>query len=115
MIRDALKEWAVICRLLAQGRQSILLRKGGIAETSGVFRLEHEQFWLYPTYVHQQRDGIRPEFLPQLQESQEDQPPAGVVQLTHFAIAPRAFLAADLDTLLSLQDLHGWSEETVRS
>jgi hypothetical protein len=111
----ALKEWAVICRLLADGRQSILLRKGGIGENGGHFCLEHDRFWLYPTYVHQQTLGIRPEFVPLLKSTQDSRPPLGIVRLTHFATAPRAFQASRLETLLCLQDLHGWSEETVRS
>jgi len=32
MLAQAFKEWAVICRALAVGKQSLLLRKGGIAE-----------------------------------------------------------------------------------
>jgi hypothetical protein len=115
MLGHALKEWTVICRSLAEGRQAILLRKGGIAETNGAFRVEHNQFWLYPTYVHQQRDGIRAELLPLLEKTQVEQPPVGIVRLTHFAAAPRAYLANDLELLLHLQDLHGWSEATVRS
>ena len=47
-----------ICKALAEGRQAIVLRKGGIAEKSGEFQVEHTRFWLYPTYVHQQRDGV---------------------------------------------------------
>ena len=57
----AFKEWAVICRALAEGKQALILRKGGIAETGGEFAVEHTRFWLFPTYTHQQRDGIRPE------------------------------------------------------
>jgi hypothetical protein len=115
LLHPALKEWAVICRLLADGRQAVLLRKGGIAEMAGAFQLEHDTFWLYPTYVHQQQDGIRPDLLPLLKEVQKEQPPVGIVRLTHFASAPRAYLAESLNELLSLQDLHGWSETTVRS
>jgi len=115
VLRHALKEWAVICRLIAEGRQAILLRKGGIAETAGEFQLEHDTFWLYPTYVHQQQEGIGPNLHPLLQEVQKNQPPAGIVRFTHFATAPRAYLADSLDSLLSLQDLHGWSEKTVRA
>ncbi len=37
----AMKEWAAVCLALAEGRQSLLLRKGGIAEGSGGFRMEH--------------------------------------------------------------------------
>jgi len=115
MLRHALKEWAVICRLLADGRQAILLRKGGIAETGGVFQLEHDTFWLYPTYVHQQQDGICRDLQPLLQEVEKEQPPSGIIRFTHFAQAPRAFLAERLETLVDLQDLHGWSGETVHA
>ncbi len=54
-LRHAFKEWAVICRALAEGRQAVVLRKGGVAEKTGEFQIEHTRFWLFPTYVHQQR------------------------------------------------------------
>ncbi len=60
-LQAAFKEWAFICSALAEGKQAIILRKGGIAETSGKFSVEHTRFWLYPTYVHQQHKGIRAE------------------------------------------------------
>ena len=41
MLPIAFKEWAVICEALALGRQALILRKGGIAETGGAFRPEH--------------------------------------------------------------------------
>lgn len=49
----ALKEWATVCRALETGRQIILLRKGGIYESGGEFEVEHRQFLLFPTYLHQ--------------------------------------------------------------
>ena len=52
-LRTALKEWAVVCRALESGRQMLLLRKGGIYESAGEFELEHRQFLLFPTYLHQ--------------------------------------------------------------
>lgn len=54
-----LKEWSGICRALAEGRQTILLRKGGIDEGPGGFTPEHSAFWLYPTHVHQAQQGLR--------------------------------------------------------
>jgi hypothetical protein len=101
--------------LLADGRQAVLLRKGGIAETAGVFQLEHADFWLYATYLHQQHDGMRPDLRPLLEEVRKQQTPAGIIRFTHFASAPRAYLAENLESLLGLQDLHGWSEPMVRS
>jgi hypothetical protein len=57
----ALKEWATVCRALATGRQILLLRKGGISESIGGFELEHNQFLLFPTYLHQNLESLKPE------------------------------------------------------
>jgi hypothetical protein len=57
----ALKEWASVCRALATGRQLVLLRKGGISESIGGFELEHSQFLLFPTYLHQNLESLKPE------------------------------------------------------
>ena len=58
--RIALKEWGVVCRALATGVQAVLLRKGGISEPGGVFRCEHDEFWLYPTRFHQGAESLTP-------------------------------------------------------
>jgi hypothetical protein len=60
----ALKEWAVACRALETGRQIMLLRKGGIHESSAGFELEHMQFLLFPTYLHQNLQMLKPEAHP---------------------------------------------------
>jgi hypothetical protein len=57
----ALKEWATVCRALETGRQMVLLRKGGIYESGGEFELEHPQFLLFPTYLHQNLRMLKPE------------------------------------------------------
>lgn len=114
-LRFAFKEWAVICRALAEGRQALILRKGGIAEAGGEFRVEHDRFWLYPTYVHQQNAGIVPEAIPLLERAEADRPPEGVVRLSHFVEVPCVYYVRDLETILSLAGLHCWSEETVRA
>ena len=49
----AFKEWSVTVRALAEGEQLVTLRKGGIREDNKHFELEHEQFFLYPTFDHQ--------------------------------------------------------------
>ena len=41
--RSALKEWAVVARALGSGRQTLLLRKGGIHERRGEFEVELDQ------------------------------------------------------------------------
>lgn len=57
----ALKEWATVCRALETGRQMILLRKGGISESIGGFEVENPQFLLFPTYLHQNLNMLKPE------------------------------------------------------
>ena len=53
MATTALKEWAVAIEALRDGRQILLVRKGGIREETRHFRIQAEQFLLFPTYEHQ--------------------------------------------------------------
>ena len=110
----AFKEWAVICRALAEGKQALILRKGGIAETAGEFAVEHTRFWLFPTFVHQQRAGIRPEAATLLEKAEAAKPPAGTIYLSHWAEVTGVYRIRDLTPALLLAHLHFWSEETVR-
>jgi hypothetical protein len=111
----ALKEWAVICKAIVEGGQAILLRKGGIAESAGVFRVEQDRFWLYPTYVHQQQTGVIAGAKAMLDEAIAERPPEGVVRLSHFAEVPCVYHITDLDKAVKLAHLHIWSPETVES
>ena len=115
MLRIAFKEWAAICRALAEGRQSLILRKGGIAEATGTFRPDHDRCLLYPTFFHEQhRTGIKPDFLPLLEEAERDRPPAGTIPFTHFVSVAAVHHVADLDRALALDAFHGWTADTVR-
>jgi hypothetical protein len=114
MLRIAFKEWAVVCRALAEGRQALILRKGGIAETGGQFTPEHNRFWLYPTYAHEHLAGIKPEAAGLLGASEAERPPAGTLRLTHFATVSGVYYVQQLFGALLLDDLHIWSEATVR-
>jgi hypothetical protein len=113
MLKHAFKEWAVICNALARGSQALILRKGGIAEPGGEFEVEQPRFWLFPTYVHQQRGGVKPEAGPLLAEAETERPPDGTVRLAHFAEAAGVYHVHELAPVLLLEHLHLWSEETV--
>ena len=115
MLKDAFKEWAVICRALADGRQSLILRKGGVAEAGGAFEPERRRFWLFPTYLHQTRAALKPDAWPLLNAAESARPPDGKVWLAHFAEVSAVHHVEDLDALLRLDPLHEWSEETVRA
>jgi hypothetical protein len=53
-MRAAFKEWAVICEALGTGLQSVIIRKGGIAEGKAGFSFRHSEFLLFPTWFHEQ-------------------------------------------------------------
>ena len=78
----AFKEWAVTVRALAEGEQLVTLRKGGIREPGKHFALDHDRFFLYPTFDHQQNDLVRDSHMPELGRALEegvwnnDEPPA---------------------------------------
>ena len=48
-----------MCEALGAGRQSIILRKGGIAEGREGFSFKHSQFFLFPTWFHEQPEMVR--------------------------------------------------------
>ena len=53
------KEWALVCEALGRGEQTILLRKGGIAEGREGFGFRHSEFFLFPTFFHEQLVKVR--------------------------------------------------------
>lgn len=50
----AFKEWTLVCDALGHGVQSLIIRKGGIAEGRDGFRFKHADFLLFPTLFHEQ-------------------------------------------------------------
>ena len=74
----ALKEWAIVCKAIEDGKQVLLFRKGGIMEYRNGFELKHKVFFLFPTFEHQSIDSIQNEYreelevLKQLQQQQKD-------------------------------------------
>lgn len=108
----AFKEWAVVCAALASGRQSLILRKGGIHEGREGFRVEHREFWLFPTGFHQQRDEILPDAWPLLDDLQSRGEPRGH-ELDLYAVVEDVQQVLDRAALARLSGRHVWSESTV--
>lgn len=54
-----LKEWALVCEAMGRGEQSVILRKGGIAEGRSGFAFRHSDFFLFPTFFHEQAGKVR--------------------------------------------------------
>lgn len=54
-----LKEWAIVCEAMGRGEQSVILRKGGLAEGREGFAFRHSEFFLFPTFFHEQIGKVR--------------------------------------------------------
>lgn len=109
----AFKEWAAICRALARGRQDVILRKGGIVEPGGEFRVDHRRFLLMPTFLHQSAEQLTPEARDLLVDIEADRPAAGTVVLTHEAEVLRASRIVALEALEPFRQRHVWSDDVV--
>jgi hypothetical protein len=111
--RAALKEWAIVCRALADGRQTLLIRKGGIEEIKSGFQVTHSEFWLFPTYVHQRATDLIPAVHEEFEEVLRSRPPADTVLLRLYATVTDAVRVADLDRLRPLAPHHILSWDCV--
>lgn len=112
--QKALKEWAVVCRALEKGSQSVLLRKGGIIEETRDFALVERRFLLFPTYEHQDENSVQAPYRSWFRETLDAQPPSEVVRISSWAEVTGLFLTHDLDRLLELAPLYAWSEDYIR-
>lgn len=110
----ALKEWAVICRALETGQQTLLLRKGGIAEGPGGFYPEHGFFWLYPTQFHQAAEQLAPSFTPLLDDLADLRTADGRIVIRTFAVVEQVEYLTSIEHALALNGLHGLTDAVVR-
>ena len=51
------KELSSVCEAIAAGRQAVLLRKGGIRESTAESVFESRSFYLLPTQYHEKKKG----------------------------------------------------------
>jgi hypothetical protein len=113
----AFKEWAGICDALVSGRQSLIVRKGGIAEGPRGFAPEHDTFWLYPTHVHEAEQGLRETpSAPKPQTGPGPMPsplPPETVALRGLAVVDSIAFVDREEVLSALRDLHAWTDETL--
>jgi len=106
----ALKEWAAAVHALLDGRQTVLLRKGGIHEKR--FSLAAGEFLLFPTVAHSHTQRVRPEhrgLLEYAPDSTED-----TVVLRAGAKVVAAIEVNRPEAIGDIADLHIWTEESVR-
>jgi hypothetical protein len=112
--RCAFKEWRAVCRALGTGVQTVVLRKGGIAEPPGGFLPDRSEFVLVPTAFHQTPAALKPEQA-RLVEPPSSGPDQGEPVLVEYAATlVEAYRIASEADLEAIRDEHVWSDEVVR-
>lgn len=107
----ALKEWALVCDLLIQGKQIALLRKGGIHEPHrGAFSLEHELFLLYPNAEHQSAELVQPRYQHVLKEHRPVPREDGELVIPGYCRVTDAIQLHEPDQVHALAPLTCWTE-----
>ncbi len=112
---QALKEWAVVCKALEDGRQVVLLRKGGILEYRQGFEVKHDRFALFPTFEHQSKDHLQPDYQDKLDDVLKNQPAATQNTLTSYAEVVHVREINDRSVLKKLEKYHVWNESYVNA
>jgi hypothetical protein len=112
LTHPALKEWSAAVHALLDGRQTVLLRKGGIGEKR--FEVAAERFLLFPTVAHSHAERVRPEhqdlLAPAAADSDADQ-----VVLRAGANVVAAIAVSNPEGLVDIEPLHIWTEKSVRA
>src|SRR5215208_4608690 len=117
----ALKEWAIVCKALEEGRQVLLLRKGGIMEYRQGFEIKHNKFLLFPTFEHQSKEYIQPDYINNLDIILQHQlttpyhPTAnsGRNKITSYAKVIDIKEVNDKSILRKLEKYHIWNDRYV--
>lgn len=109
----AFKEWAIICDALKTGRQTVLIRKGGIREEEGVFRVEESEFFLLPTYEHQNAGLLQPPYAETLARTPSAFDPQ-TVTINAYATVDTIRTCDSEATVNALADEYLWNAQYVK-
>jgi hypothetical protein len=112
-MRMAFKEWAIVVDALGQGEQIIILRKGGIAEGRGGFKMEHNEFLLFPSLFHQQRDSVIPAAQTRYDFIAPELPGPEEVRIDFFCKVVEWQKLDSLSTAKALRGNHIWTDRTI--
>lgn len=111
MATTALKEWAVAVKALREGRQVLLVRKGGISEETRDFRIQADRFLFLPTYEHQRRDLLQPEFQADLDAVLAEPRDPAHVRFDTFAVLTDLFEITEPAQVEALAPFYCFSEQ----
>lgn len=108
----ALKEWSAAVYALLDGRQTVLLRKGGIHEKR--FSVAAPEFVFFPTIAHSHAERVRPEHHDLLAAGAADSAEDTVI----IRAGAKVVAAVEVnrpEAIEDLADLHIWTTESVRT
>ena len=103
-----LKEWAIVCEAMGRGEQSVIVRKGGIAEGRSGFAFRHSEFFLFPTFFHEQVDRVR------VDDAEIPKTRSGEIEIRFFAKVIAAEHITSWKTAAALEPLHILQPSVVR-
>ena len=110
----ALKEWAAVAHALLDGRQTLLLRKGGIHErTFDAAAADGDAFVLFPTVAHSHAERTRPEHRDLLAAAAADSTDDEITVRCGLRLVDAVEVAAP-ERLPELSDLHIWTDASVQ-
>ena len=101
------KEWALVCQALGEGRQRVIVRKGGIAEGRNGFAFRYPEFFLFPTFFHEQLNWVR------LFNAVLPEPPNDI-EIQFLVRVKEARVMTDWEEVRALEPLHVLQESVVR-
>jgi hypothetical protein len=96
----AFKEWAIVCASIERGETSLIFRKGGIAEGRNGFQFSYRNFYLFPTYFHEQVGRTR------LDRERDLTPRSDCVVISVLVEVESTLLLKDLKPIHALEPLH---------
>ena len=111
---DALKEWATVVKALEQGKQTVILRKGGILETASGFNIKSKKFFLFPTWEHQETKHVKLEFHDFLNEVLDKKPDKGFNKISSYAEVLYEKDIKSNDVINELSSFHVWSDSYIQ-
>ncbi len=108
---SAFKEWKSVCDALERGDQTIILRKGGIAEGREGFLWQQREFFLFATAYHDHREQLKDSVA--TDESSFAKRTDGKIEVClHARIVWSADLG-DMATARQLDPFHIWKPEVI--
>jgi hypothetical protein len=108
MQRIGFKEWALVCAALGEARQTIIIRKDGLAEGRDGFAFRHREFFLFPTLFHEQLTRTR------LTDAALPKPRPSEIEIGFFARVEETRVITDWEEARALEPLHILQESVVR-